>query len=505
MSTAFVEDEEEVEEEEKRYAYDPRLKKKLQALSPELRAKLLALTTPRVVEDYMVHTPHPKQQVFLSLTGGEAMYGGAAGGGKSDALLMAALQYVDVPGYSALILRRTWPDLNAPGAILDRARTWLATTDAHQGDGGRIWTFPSGARIQFGYLQHEKDKYKYQSAEYQFVGFDELTHFDESQYKYLFSRIRRPQLSCVNCGTAVRRYRHANGNVYFKHTTKRGKKCPQVFPDPKVMRQYPGAKTDGLEIWDVPLRMRSATNPGGVGHAWVRAHFIDPRTRKGSAYFVPALLKDNPSLDQESYEANLRHLSAVDRERLLNGDWDVTEEGDYFKRHWFGIANEAPQSRKVVRYWDLAATQDDGDFTVGTKLVLHEGRWYISDVVRGQWSPGQVEKIVQQTAAIDGRETSIRMEQEPGASGKSLVDHYRRNILVGYDFRGDRPSGDKATRAKPMSSAAEAGNVILIKGQWNVPFLDEAALFPNGNNDDQIDTFSGAANILANKMGRVLV
>lgn len=495
-----------VDEEVRRYNFDPRLAAKIAKMTPDQKRRLMQLVMPRVVDEYMKHTPHPKQQAYLSISGEEAMYGGAAGGGKSDALLMAALQYVDVPGYSALILRRTWPDLNAPGAILDRARTWLAGTDAHAGEGGRIWTFPSGARIQFGYLQFDKDKHKYQSAEYQFIGFDELTHFEEATYNYMFSRIRRPQLACVNCQEPVRKYFHASGAPYWKHTSKRGQKlCPQIYPDPKVLAQYPGAKTDGLTIFDVPLRMRSATNPGGIGHAWVRAHFIDERTRKKGATFVPASLLDNPSLDRESYQKNLMHLNSVDRERLLKGDWDVTEEGDYFQRHWFPLVDQAPRSRRAVRYWDLAATQNDGDFTVGTKMVLDEGIWYIADIVRGQWSPGTVEKMIHQTAMLDGRDVPIRMEQEPGASGKSLIDHYRRNILVGFDFRGERPSGDKVTRAKPMSSAAEAKNVRLVSAQWNRDFLDEAALFPNGNNDDQIDTCSGAMYYLSNKLGRVLV
>src|SRR4051812_7334087 len=96
---------------------------------------------------WIPHYPHPPQEAFLSLDCREAMYGGAAGGGKSDALLMAALQYVDVPGYSALILRRTFPDLALPGAIMDRSKEWLHGTDAHWNENERRWTFPSGATL----------------------------------------------------------------------------------------------------------------------------------------------------------------------------------------------------------------------------------------------------------------------------------------------------------------------------------------------------------------------
>lgn len=479
--------------------YPPALLAKVKAMTPEQRADLLRLAKPRIVEPYTKHIPHPVQQVFLGLGDEEAMYGGAAGGGKSDALLMAALQYVDVPGYSALILRRTWPDLNAPGAILDRARTWFSDTDARPRDGGRMWEFPGGGRIHFGTMQYERDKYKYQSAEYQFVGIDELTHFEETMYNYMFSRIRRPQLNCLNCNTNLRAYRNNAGSLYYKHTTALGKaKCKQAFPDPKQLQQYP-ASQNGMTIFDVPLRMRSATNPGGIGHLWVKAHFIDPKTRKKNAKFIPARLADNPSLDQESYEKNLMHLSPVDRERLLNGDWDVSEEGAYFQRHWFTVLQAKPINRETVRFWDLAATiSDTADYTVGGKVSRgDDGRWCIENIVRLQGRPHEVERQIMQTAMTDGIGVRIRMEQEPGSSGVNTISHYQRNILGGFDFQGVRSTGSKEARAATFSSAAEAGIVDIVAGDWNVDFLDEVTLFPNGAHDDQVDAVSSAINEIA--------
>lgn len=111
---------------------------------------------------------HSPQLAFLTLNCNEALYGGAAGGGKSDALLMAALQYADVPGYAALILRRTYSELAEPGAIMDRAKTWLLRTDARWSEQHKIFTFPSGARLSFGFLQHSTDRLRYQGAEFQF-------------------------------------------------------------------------------------------------------------------------------------------------------------------------------------------------------------------------------------------------------------------------------------------------------------------------------------------------
>lgn len=211
------------------------------------------------------HSPHPKQAQFLALPDLEALYGGAAGGGKSDALLMAALQYADVPGYAALLLRRTYADLALPGAIMARSHEWLAGTEAHWDGQNHRWTFPSGATLSFGYLDTERDKFRYQGAELQFIGFDELTQFPKSWYVYLLSRLRRLK------GAAV------------------------------------------------PLRARGATNPGGIGHRWVKERFVDEATALGP--FVPALLDDNPSLDQEEYEQALARLDPTTRAQLRHGVW----------------------------------------------------------------------------------------------------------------------------------------------------------------------------------------
>jgi hypothetical protein len=204
----------------------------------------------------------------LALEDLEALYGGAAGGGKSDALLMGALKFVHVPSFSALLLRRTYADLSLPGAIMDRAHTWLRGSAATWNDVKKRWTFPSGATIQFGYLDTANDRYRYQSSEFQYIGFDELTQFDEVSYRYLFSRLRRR-----------------------------------------------------VDI-EVPLRMRAATNPGGIGHDWVKARFID-----GASRFVSARLEDNPHADQAGYRTSLGELDTVTRRQLEEGRWEQDAAG----------------------------------------------------------------------------------------------------------------------------------------------------------------------------------
>lgn len=237
---------------------------------------------------YVPHWPHPPQEAFLWLNQLEAFYGGAAGGGKSDALLMAALQYVDVPNYAALLLRKTYADLALPGAIMDRSKTWLMGSDAHWNDNAKQWTFPSGATITFGYLQTANHKVRYQGAEFQMIGFDELTQFEEPDYAYLLSRLRRP----------------ADGPLSL-----------------------------------VPLRMRAASNPGGRGHKWVKRRFIqrkpnpddpeDTPEKCAARVFIPSRLDDNPSVDQAAYTAALGGLDPQTRAQLLAGDWNARQPGNY--------------------------------------------------------------------------------------------------------------------------------------------------------------------------------
>jgi predicted phage terminase large subunit-like protein len=437
------------------------------SVPPEQANRALSDLTPLVTPKwtrYIPHSPHPTQRVFLLLDHVlEAFFGGAAGGGKSDALLMAALQYVDVPGYNAILFRRTFQDLSLPGSLLDRARDWLQGTDAKWDDREHTWRFPNpefdatvykgGATLTFAYLQTEMQKHRYAGADFQFIGFDESTSFSETMYQFLFSRLRKD-----------------------------------------------------MDL-DVPLRMRSASNPGNKGHAWVKRRFITEGRAKGRV-FVPSVVQDNPSLNIEEYLISLEQLDPITRMRLLKGDWDI-REGGMFKREWFGkVLQTAPQAEtfRTVRYWDLAATEeDDGlpsgndpDWTVGAKLGLdtHTRLLYMLDQRRGRWSPQGVEANVKATAAQDGTRTPIRIEQEPGAAGKSLISYYTRHVLQGYSVRGVPQSQSKETRAGPFASQAEAGNIYVVEGPWLSDFLDEAEGFPNVEHDDQIDAWSGAFNDL---------
>lgn len=410
-----------------------------QSLSPADREELVRLMTPRL-NRFIPQMPHPPQAAFLLLPDSEALYGGAAGGGKSSALLMAALQYVDVPGYAALIVRRNYTQLTKADGLIERSRAWLTGTGAKWNEQQHKWTFPSGATLEFGHCEHEASKWNYQGSAWQFIGFDELTQFTETMYTYI----------------GLSRRRRLEGSI-------------------------------------VPVRTRASANPGGEGHDWVKARFVDPVTR--TARFVPARLEDNPSLDGEDYRKSLSSLTTIERDQLLHGNWDVRPKGPLFDRLWFEIVDQAPTEGRVVRFWDLAATEPekgkDPDWTVGVRLKERNGLYWIEHVARAQRRPEGIEQLVWQTAMSDGHRVKIGMEQEGGSAGKNNTRHYA-TLLKGCSFKGMPSTGSKYERASLWQPAAERRDIKLVKGAWNQPWLDCVEAFPHGSHDDDVDGMSGA-------------
>ncbi len=268
---------------------------------------------------YAPHDPHPPQHAFYLLTELEvleAFYGGAGGGGKSDALLTDSLRFVDVPGYAALILRKTFAELDLPGSIMHRAREWMSGTDARWNENDHRFTFPRGATLSFGYLHTQHDRYRYSGAEFQYIAFDELTGFDQEDYRFLFTRLRRPAL---------------------------------VGPDGEPLELPDHVRAQREELARVPLRMRSASNPGGRGHDWVHRRLVqrlpaeleegqdpdpmDTPERAARRVFIPAKLRDNPSVDPTTYEEALASADEYVRAQILDGDWDARPPGKWVYDH----------------------------------------------------------------------------------------------------------------------------------------------------------------------------
>jgi predicted phage terminase large subunit-like protein len=401
--------------------------------------------------------PTEKQMEFLLRENLEILYGGAAGGGKSWALLAGAAMYVDVPNFSAIIFRENLTDLELPEGLIEKSRNWGWREKGAKWNGATYtYSFPSGATISFGYMGSVDAHLRYKSSEYQYIGFDQVEDIPEHQYNYMFSRLRRPE---------------------------------------------------GL---NVPLRMRSTANPGG--EPWVYEHFVQKETRDPDSLFIPATVDENPYIDLEAYEENLRRLDPITYEQLRHGVWGLSRLGSMFVNK-FRLIKQLPYDKPLrgVRYWDLAATEEaeggEPAYTAGVlMLTSDDGLYYIRDVKRVRLRPLDVENLIQQNAILDKRPVEqglIRyvdtwMEQEPGSSGKITIDHYTRNVLQGYAFHGDKVTGSKPDRARPFAAAVAAGNVYLIigkeegEGKWIQPFINECLAFPEAKYKDQVDAASGA-------------
>ena len=419
--------------------------------------KLKQLLTPKW-NKYIPIEPTPKQTAFLLLNCLDAFYGGACAGGKTTALLAAALQYVDIVGYRALLIRDTYANLTMPGSLLDVAENWLASylvsKDVHWSAEKKTFSFPPDGKLVFGYLDGPKDHFNYLSSNYHFIGADECVGIRQRQLDYLFSRLRK----------------------------KKG--------DP------------------IPLRFRCASNPPTSEQiargAWVKDKYVDLRTRHKDVIFISAKMDDNKYIDKLEYEKSLSKLDPVTRMQLKDGDWEIRESGDMFDRSWFDIVDIAPVETVCVRAWDLAATKktekNDPAYTAGVLMSKDQhGIYYIENIIRFRKDPLYVEQMLKQTAYLDGKKIPIRAEQEGGSGGKLTMSYIHRLILPEFDFQGNSVSntGSKIERAKPFSSQCASGNVKIVRGYWNKDFLEEAELFPFGKFKDQIDACSLAYNILA--------
>ena len=339
--------------------------------------------------------PQPTQVMMMSRPEFEAFYGGAAGGGKSDFLLVEALRQVDVPYYQGIIFRKTVPelaDLISRSQILYKAAYPRAKYNITK----MVWTFPSGAKIYFGHMQHSKDMLKYQGRHFDYIGFDELTHFTEEEYLYLFSR-------CRSSGPGLRNY------------------------------------------------IRSTGNPGGVGHAWVKARFVSvakPGTRvvketstnlpdgtklkvSRDRVFIPSSVYDNQELLRNSpdYVANLAMLPEAEKRALLYGDWDSfsgqvfrewrNDPENYDTQQWTHVISPF----KIPSGWIIGRSYDFGfakPFSVGWYAVDYSGCVYR---IRGLYGcrPGEANTGIMIDPAEQARQIRQIEETDENLKGRKIM------------------------------------------------------------------------------------
>lgn len=379
-----------------------------------MRRAELARTSPRT---FIPHTPTPKQQAFLDLDCLEALYGGAAGGGKSDALLMGALQYVHVPGYAALILRRTFRDLNQPDAIMARSHEWLSGTSASWHDRDKRWTFPSGATLTFGYIDNERDKEQYQGAAIQYVGWDELTQFPESWYRYLLSRVRRPR---------------------------------------------------GLQV---PLRARAASNPGGIGHAWVKRRFVDADTR-AERVFVPANLADNPHLDADEYRKSLAQLDEATRRQLEDGIWIADVGGLVYSGYLAerNLIEVCPPLEFQILAMDYGTTKATSYTRIGWRH--NDPCVYIAESYK---RTGMIpSEAAQEAKDLEKTHRFVRMIGDLGGLGKAYGEEAVKRFTVPIEAA---EKNNKRGYQELFNGDLERGRIKIVRAKCQ-PLLDEWAELP---------------------------
>lgn len=342
----------------------------------------------------IIWQPQPKQAAFMRRPEYEALYGGAAGGGKSDTLLAEALRQVHIPHYKGLLLRKTYPQLSE---LVDRSRHIYqkAFPGARYNQTSHVWTFPSGATITFGSMQHTKDRINYQGKRFDYIAFDELTHFTWDEYSYLFSRNR------------------------------------------------PGGP--GTRVY-----MRAATNPGGIGHGWVKQRFITPsppevpiteniqfldpkgnvQNKTRSRIFIPAKVQDNQILmsHDDNYITSLAMLPEQERQALMDGSWDsfsgqaFTEwrnnPDGYANRRLTHVINpfEVPGHWKIFRGFDWGYAKP---FAVGWFAVDEIGRIYhIREYYGWTGTPNTGSKMNVQEVAENIRMIEVT---DPLLKGRSVI------------------------------------------------------------------------------------
>lgn len=397
-----------------------------------------------------------------------AIYGGSAGGGKSWAAVVEPLRHIGNQDFGAVIFRRTLTQVTAEGGLWDEASGIYPLLGATSRQSPRMeWLFPSGSRVTFAHLQYEQTVQDWQGSQIPLLIYDELTHFTAKQFWYMLSRSRS------TCG--VRPYIRATCNP-----------DPDSFVAELISwwidqdTGYAIPERSGVIRWFV--RINGEIKWGGSPEELKAAY---PDSEPKSLTFIASSIHDNRVLMEKDpgYMANLKALQLVDRERLLNGNWKIRPAaGLYFKRRYFEIVEQAPQEVKAARGWDLAATDksesDGADSTAGLRMIKSaDGYYYITDLLHDQLSPAKVEAALKNSASQDGRQTVIRIPQDPGQAGKAQVQ-YLAKLLSGYIMRSRPMTGDKVTRAGAFSSACENGLVRLVRAPWNETFLTHAEAFP---------------------------
>lgn len=438
---------------------------------------------------HMIRPQQGAQEKFLMSPADIAIYGGAAGGGKTFALLIECLRHCDNPDFNAVIFRRQANQITNAGGLWDTAVNMYSPLGASfKTNPSPQATFPSGAKINFNHLQLERDVYSWQGAQIALIAFDELTHFAEKQFVYMMSRNRS------TCG--VKPYIRATTNPdadswvadFLSWWIDQETGYPIVERSGVIRYFY---RLDGAFLW------------GDSIDELVDKYSADPKLCK-SVTFIMSSIYDNKILLEANpeYLANLNGLDVVEKERLLKGNWKIRPSaGLYFKRENVRIVQTIPgRLISVCRSWDLAATEitaenKNPDRTAGVLMGrLKSGEFIVLDVIRRAANAADVRRMIVQTAKADRADYglhTITLPQDPGQAGKDQAATYIK-ALAGHKVRTAPVTGSKIVRSVPFSSQWQGGNVLLLAGDWNNEYLQELEGFPDALHDDMVDASSDA-------------
>lgn len=432
--------------------------------------------------------PQPgPQEKFLSSNADIAIYGGSAGGGKTYSLLLEPLRHFTNPLFRGVIFRKTSPQIRNVGGLWDESSNLYSCLGLVGRETNLDWQSVNGWHLKFSHLEQENDKYNWQGSQMCFLGFDELTHFSEGQFFYLLSRVRST--------SGIKGYIRATCNPdsdswvasFIAWWIDQG-------------TGYPILERSGLLRWFVRINdnLEWADTPEELSKKY--GNDLQPR----SVTFVAANVFDNKILMEKDpfYLANLKALQKVDREKLLYGNWKIRpSSGLFFKEQWLEVVTEVYQDTLKIRFWDRAATEENGsndpDYTVGLLLSKSKsGYFYIEDVVRFRGTPHKVEHKIIEVACKDGKDIYVGLAQDPGQAGKVEASYLVRN-LIGFNVLLLKEIKSKILRAKPVSVLSESGNLKILRANWNGDLIRELENFPDAIHDDQVDALSGAYELLS--------
>ncbi len=432
--------------------------------------------------------PQPgPQEKALGCNADIILLGGAKGGGKSYAMRLAPIPHLSVRGFHAVIFRCSRPQLTRPGGQWDKSYDLYPYLGGSDQKTDLRWTFPAGSSVTFAHLLDDNDWLDWQGTETAMFLFDQLEEFTKTQFLKILGCSRS------TCGVRTQLWGTMNPDC---DSWVRELVDPWIAEDGYVDLEQDG-RVKHLTIVDDQI-------------TWVDADWRDSNDRpaKSIVYFT-ADIWDNPALlnSDPDYLSNLQSQSLVDRERFLGvkgrgGNWNIRPvAGKVFKSDWFIKVPTPGNIIKLVRYWDFASSEkenkgDDPDFTASVKMgLLASGGCVILDTTSDLLTPGEVERKLREVTIQDGRECLQRWQRDPGQAGV-YQDSKLMSLLRGFDAIGIPSQLSKYERAKPLSRAAEFGQILMLESTWNQAFINELTQYPDGDHDDYVDAAAGAYNCL---------